>query len=131
MARRKSRTLTEVELEFMQVVWNVGEVTTESVLEALASQGRHLSDGSVRKMLSILVRKGYLSRRRLGRGFLYKARVDEREATKKMVTDLLKRAFDGQAALMVATLLESRTLCKKDIEEIKRLIASRDKEKAR
>lgn len=131
MARRKSRTLTEVELEFMQVIWNAAEVTTESVLEALGSQGRNLSDGSVRKMLSILQRKGYLSRRRLGRAFLYKAIVNEREATKKMVTDLLKRAFDGKAALMVATLLENRALCQKEIDEIKRLIASREKEEAR
>lgn len=131
MARRKSRTLTEVELEFMQVVWNAREVTTEDVMKALGSQGRHLSDGSVRKMLSILVKKGYLSRRRLGRAFLYKAIVDEQEATRKMVKDLLKRAFDGKAALMVATLLQSRALSKKEIDEIKRLIASHKKEKAR
>ncbi len=67
MARRKSRTLTEVELEFMLVVWEAGEVTTEDVLAALRRQGRHLSDGSVRKVLGILLAKGYLSRKPVGR----------------------------------------------------------------
>ena len=54
MPRRKSRTLTEVELEFMDVVWDEGEVTTDAVQNALRSRGRPLSDGSVRKVLSIL-----------------------------------------------------------------------------
>ncbi len=67
MARRKSRTLTEVELEFMQIVWEAGDVTPDNVLEQLRRQGRDLADGSVRKILSILVTKGYLSRRPEGR----------------------------------------------------------------
>ena len=71
MPRRKSRTLTEVELEFMQILWGAGELTTEEVQSALRDQRRKLSDGSIRKMLSILVEKGYLSRRREGRGYLY------------------------------------------------------------
>jgi hypothetical protein len=56
MARRKTRTLTEVELEFMQAVWAADrEVTTEDVLDALRRQGRELAGGSVRKVLSILL----------------------------------------------------------------------------
>ena len=60
MARRRSRILTEVELEFMQVIWSRGKVTTEDVRNALRHEGRHLSDGSIRKVLSILVKKGYV-----------------------------------------------------------------------
>jgi len=35
VAPRKSRTLTQVELEFMQVIWACREVTTEDVMQAL------------------------------------------------------------------------------------------------
>ena len=126
MARRKSRTLTEVELEFMHVVWSKGEVSTEDVLKALESEGRRLSDGSVRKVLSILVDKGYLSRRPQGRGFLYKAAVPREKANRHMVADLLKRAFGGSAALMVASLIDSRGVSEKDIREIKKLLAERE-----
>ena len=128
MARRKSRTLTEVELEFMKVVWEKGEVTTEDVLDALRSQGRELADGSVRKVLSILVAKGYVTRRRTGRAFLYRAKVQEGEANRSMLRDLLRRAFGGSAALMVAALLDTRAVRQEDIEEIKRLIAEREQE---
>lgn len=128
MPRRKSRTLTEVELEFMQVVWAGGEVTTEDVQSALREQGRELSDGAIRKVLSILIEKGYLSRLREGRGFRYQATVPADQANRSMLQDLLKRAFGGSAALMVATLLESNTVREKDLKEMKRLIAKRERE---
>ena len=128
MARRRSRTLTEVELEFMQVVWNRDEVTTEDVREALAAQARDLTGGSVRKVLSILVDKGYLTRRQEGRGFIYRATVPEEEANRNLLADLLGRAFDGSAALMVAALLDARPVSHRELEEIKRLIAQREAE---
>ncbi len=127
MARRKSRTLTEVELEFMQVIWPRGEVTVEDIQDALREDGRHLSGGSIRKILSILIKKGYASRRRGGRGHTYKARVPEDKATRSMVLDLLKRAFDGSAAMMVATLLDAKAVRTGDIERIKALIAERER----
>ena len=129
MARRKTRTLTEVELEFMQVLWTGGEMTTEEVRERLGAQGRDLADGSIRKVLSILVDKGYLVRRREGRGFLYRSEVPESQASRSMVMDLLRRVFGGSAALMVAALLDSHAVPPKDLEQIRRLIAKHEGEK--
>jgi predicted transcriptional regulator len=128
MPRRKAKTFTEVELEFMQVIWAAKEVSTEDVQVALQKQGRDLSDGSVRKVLSILVQKGHLTRRRQGRGFLYAPRVLEDKANQRMVRDLVKRAFGGSASLMIAALFDDRAVSKRDIAEIKRLIAEAEKE---
>ena len=129
MPRRKSRTLTEVELEFMQVVWELGEVTTEDVLQHLGSQGRSLSDGSVRKILSILVAKGYLSRRQDGRAFRYWAEVPKGRAHGNMLLDLVNRAFGGSPTLMIAALLDSPKVRRGDLKKIKQLIAEREKGK--
>lgn len=127
MARRKRRVLTEVELEFMQVLWRHGELTTEQVVAALREQGRELTGGSVRKILSILERKGYVERRRKarGKGFLYTAKVPREQANSSMVLDLLRRAFGGSAALMVTALLGTPAVSHKDIEEIRQLIGER------
>ena len=127
MARRKSRTLTEVELEFMQIVWQAGDVNPEDVLEQLRRQGRDLADGSVRKILSILVAKGYLSRRPEGRTFLYRAEVPKGRADRSMLMDLVDRAFGGSPALMVAALLDSRKVSDADLKQIKQLISQREK----
>ena len=115
----------------MQAVWSGDEVTTEDVREALAAQGRELTGGSVRKVLSILVDKGYLTRRQEGRGFIYRAAVPEEEAHHNLLGDLLSRAFDGSAAMMVAALLDTRPVSRRELEEIKRLIAQREREAER
>ena len=107
MAGRRSRTLTEVELEIMQVIWPAGEITSEEVREVLKKQGHDLKDGSVRKMLLILLNKGYIDRRKEGNAFIYRAKVPEGQANRSMALDLLKRAFGGSASLMMATLFDA------------------------
>jgi len=111
----------------MQVVWEAGEVTTEDVLDRLRRQDRRLSDGSVRKVLSILAAKGYVSRRPAGRGFRYRAEVPKDQANRHMLLDLVDRAFRGSGALMVASLLGSRAVSDRDLKKIKRMIAEREK----
>jgi predicted transcriptional regulator len=110
----------------MHVVWASGEATSEEVRRALREQGRDLADGSVRKILSILLAKGYLARYKQGRQFVYSAAVPEDQAKASMLTDLLKRAYGGSAALLVASLLDSRQVRPEDLREIRRLIADRE-----
>ncbi|MFC1606720.1 BlaI/MecI/CopY family transcriptional regulator [Candidatus Latescibacterota bacterium] len=125
MARRKSRTFTEVELEFMQVLWAAGEATTDEIQTTLANQRRVLTGGSIRNVLAILVEKGYVLRRKQGKTHIYRARVHEDQAQKSVVQDILTRVFDGSESLMVAALLKNRDVDSDEIEEIERLIAER------
>jgi len=123
MARLKSKTFTEVELQFMHVIWESGEAGTEEIQLALRRRGKELTDGSIRKILGILVKKGHLTRRKTGRTFLYRAAIPQEEARVNMVQDLVSRGFQGSPSLMMAALLESRTVKKRDMERIRRMIA--------
>ena len=96
------------------------------ILTYLRRQGRDLSDGSVRKILSILLTKGYVSREPVGRTFRYRATVDARRAKRSMLRDLADRAFGGSPALMLASLLDDAKLSKKDLKSIKQLIAEKE-----
>ncbi len=129
MARRKSPTFTEVELEFMRIIWEHDEVSTEDIRDILHQKGRELSDGSIRKVLSILSRKGHITRRREGRAYLYKAAIPQQQARINMVQDLLRRAFSGSVSLMAAALLSTHEVKASDLDEIKRLIEEREGEK--
>ena len=128
MARRTSSTFTEVELEFMKVIWELGEVTTETMQNALDEKGQYLTNGSIRKILSILLRKGRLERNRSGLSFYYRPVVPEKQGHRIMVLDLLRRTFDGSATHLVAALLDSREVTSDDLREIKRLIEERERE---
>ena len=127
MARRKTRTFTEVELEFMRVLWTSGEATPDDIQNTLSERGRALTGGSIRNVLAILVEKGYVTRRKKGKTHLYTARVHEEQAQESLVQDILTRVFDGSESLMVAALLKNRDVDREEIKEIERLIAERKK----
>jgi len=122
MARRKATTFTEVELEFMQVIWTKGEISTESLQNELKLQNRPLSDGSIRKILSILMAKGHLNRRRQGKSFYYTPKILKNQGQKNIILDILKRAFDNSPSMMVAALLDTKNVTDKDINDIKQMI---------
>ena len=122
MPGRRSTTFTEVELEFMQLIWELGETTTEEMQNALKEQGRDLSDGSIRKILSILVEKGHADRRKEGRGYVYFAKTVRQEGRSTMLRDLLDRAFEGSVPSMVAALLGEKSVSRKDLKKIRELI---------
>ncbi len=128
MARRLSNTLTEVELEFMQVLWSRKEAAPEDIRHILNEKGRTLTGGSIRKMLLILVKKGYVERVRDGKKYLYRTKVKQTSAKTNMVFDLLDRAFGGSASQMFAALLDSRIVPEEDIEKIQKMIDERKKE---
>ena len=127
MARRTSRTLTDVEHEFIQILWDREEATPEDIQKELLKQKRTLTGGSIRKVLLIMMDKGYIERRKQGKGFMYRAKVNEKQAHGSMVSDLLNHAFGGSAALMVASLLDTKTVPDEDLKKIERMIAERKK----
>ena len=63
--KRAAKELTEVELEMMGVLWDLGEGTVSDVLSRLPSD-RKLAYTSVSTMLRILEQKGVVSRARPG-----------------------------------------------------------------
>jgi len=129
MARRKTRTLTEVELEIMRVVWEKDETTVEEIRETLQRKGRTLAPSSIRKMLSILQDKGYVTRKPTsGRAFLYRAQVKSPQAHKRILKDIMQRAFDGSASTLVAALVNADMVSGAELAAIKRLISRRERE---
>ncbi len=128
MARWKSRTLTEGELDFMRILWECGEAAPDGIAERLAGEGRKVTGGTVRNVLALLIEKGYAARKRKGKTHLYRAVVDEEQALREMAGDLLEKAFGGSESLMVASLLKNRDVDPAEIERIERLISDAGKE---
>ncbi|MBN1899875.1 BlaI/MecI/CopY family transcriptional regulator [Candidatus Sumerlaeota bacterium] len=128
MPRNKSHTLTELELAIMQIVWNSGEVLVEDIRQTLEEQGRPLALPSIRTMLSILQDKGYVTRRKVGRGHAYQAIVPQDKARKNIIKDLVNRAFEGSAMNLVAALLDTRMVSENELSKVKSLIRKYEKE---
>src|SRR5262245_17199687 len=124
MARRKSPTLTEVELELMDVIWDKGQATVSEIVESLPNE--RLAYSSVLTMMRILEQKGYVAHEKEGRAFVYRPLVDRQQAQRSVIGYLLKRFFNNSPELLVVNLLESEDV---DPDEIKRLREMIEKEK--
>ncbi len=129
MPRKKSKNLTELELDIMQVLWDRDdEMLVEDIRSQMARKDKPLAPATVRTMLSILQDKGYLTRRAEGRGFAYKAKIPREKAQAAFVDDVVTRAFDGSASALVASLLGNRKVSKKELDRVKALIEKHEKE---
>jgi predicted transcriptional regulator len=120
VARRKSPTLTEVELELMDVLWGKGSATVSEIVEALPDE--RLAYSSVLTMMRILEQKGYVTHEKEGRAFVYRALIDRQQAQKSVVGYLLKRFFNNSPELLVVNLLEHEDVGPDEIKRLRQMI---------
>lgn len=120
MTTRRPGPLTEVELEIMHVVWDLGTATVRQVHDVLSAR-RPVAYTTVMTMLGLLARKGHLKREESGKAFVYRPAHTKGRVVSKMLDDFVDRVFHGSARPLVLALLKDRKISKRDLEEIARL----------
>ena len=95
-----------LELQCLKVLWARGEGTVSHVQQALAPQ-RKLAYTTVMTLLDRLLHKGIVTRRRLGRAFIYSPAVSREALRSIAVRELLDNFFDASHISLIKY-LESR-----------------------
>ena len=130
MARSESVHPTELELEILKVLWDKSPLLVREVRARLEAQAdRPLAHSSVITMLNIMHRKGFLRRRKEGKSFLFWPKARKESVMGRMTGDLLSRVFDGSPRAMVLNLLETADLDSDELDELRKLITRKAKEK--
>ena len=119
------QTLTPLELEIMQVLWQAGPSTVNEVRPQLKAD---LAYNTVQTMLNVLLRKGKVKRVQQGRAFRYRAAVDRKRATGSAVQDLVLRMFGGSPEALLLAMVESRQIGPKELERLNAMVAAAEKE---
>ncbi len=117
---KKPGPLTEVELEIMHVVWELGDATVKQVHDVLSAR-RPVAYTTVMTMLGLLAKKGHLKREESGKAFVYRPAHTKGRVVSKMLDDFVARVFHGSARPLVLALLKDRKISKRDLDEIARL----------
>jgi predicted transcriptional regulator len=122
LPRRKNseQSLTPLELEIMNVLWETGPVNVQTVQARLTE--RELAYTTVQTMLNVLHRKGKVKRRMKDRAYLYQPILSRQKAVTQAVGDMLDRFFGGSADGLVLSLLETRKLTAEKLAQIQRLL---------
>jgi predicted transcriptional regulator len=118
------RLLTDVELELMTIIWEIGEGSVSDVIERLP-KNRDLAYTSVSTILRILEQKSVLKARKEGRGHTYIPILKKSDYESKAVKHVVERVFGGTPVALVRQLLGS--VDDSEIEEIKKLLSQRGK----
>ena len=122
MPRQKigNASLTPLELEIMNVLWETGPANVQTVQARLA--GRDLAYTTVQTMLNVLHRKGRVKRRLQERAFLYSPLLSRQKAVTQAVGDMIERFFGGSADSLVMNLVETRKLTPQKLARLQKLV---------
>jgi predicted transcriptional regulator len=113
--------LTDAEARVMAVLWQRETATVADIVAALKKKFG-VSYSTVQTILRILETKGYVSHEKVARAFIYWPRVDERQARRRALKQLVTRLFNGSPGLLVLNVLEDEQIDSEELKRVKRLI---------
>jgi BlaI family penicillinase repressor len=127
MPKKRSPKPTDAELAILTVLWRQGPSTVRQVHDVMARE-RALVYTTTLKLLQIMTEKGLTTREVQGQQHVYHARHAEHETQRRLVGDLLDRAFGGSTSQLVMQALAAKPASAKELQEIRRLLAAARKE---
>jgi BlaI family penicillinase repressor len=113
--------LGRVQLKIMQVLWERGRASAREITDSLSTE-QPIAHSTVQTLLRQLKEKGSLDHEVHDRTFVYFPLIDEERVTQSATRDLIERMFGGNAAGLVAYLLQEERIPRKELQELRKLI---------
>ncbi|MBZ5595318.1 MAG: BlaI/MecI/CopY family transcriptional regulator [Acidobacteriia bacterium] len=89
-----------LELSCLKALWSLGEGSVNDV-RRIVSRNKPLAYTTVMTLLDRLARKGVVTRRKMGRAFLYTPQVSQDSVRRMAVREFLENHFDGSADVLI------------------------------
>jgi predicted transcriptional regulator len=115
--RSKAQVLTPLERRIMRVLWDDGAGNVQKVLQGLTGEPQ-LAYTTVQTTLNVLQRKGKVKRKLVGRAYEYCAIVSQEAADSHAIKDVLQKVFRGSVDDLLLSLVRSKNLDAKKLEEL-------------
>lgn len=118
MVKKETPIPTESELAILNVLWSAGPSTVREVMEIL-NRTRNTGYTTVLKLMQIMTSKKLVKRDESGHAHVYMANYSKQQTQKRLVNDLLKKAFGGSSVQLASTLFGSERLSKSEFEKLR------------
>ena len=110
---------TEAELQILGVLWRRGPCTVRQVHAEL---GERTGYTGVLKLMQIMAEKGLLERDERLRSHVYRPALGESHTQRRLVHDLMEKAFGGSARKLIVAALSAKKASRQELEEIRKLV---------
>ena len=124
MARKKLSSLTDLEIDIMNVVWRLGRATVRQIVDALRAQ-RPLAYTTVQTVLSILTQKRVVQYTCEGRAYVYSAIVQPEGVRQETIKAVVDKLFAGSSQSLVLHLIESDSVTAEEAKSLRNLLDRR------
>ncbi len=121
-------SITEAESVVMEVLWRKNPLPTEAVITALEGE-QYWQEGTIKALLNRLLTKKAIRADKDGRRFLYSPLMSRDQWLLSESKGLLDRLFAGRIAPLALNFSRHGKLTRRDIADLKRLIAEIEDEK--
>ena len=118
-------SITDAESIVMEILWRQSPLPTEAVVTALEGE-QHWQEATIKTLLNRLLKKKAVRATKDGRRFLYSPVITRDAWLLSVSKGLLDRLFAGRVAPLAAHFSRHGQLSKRDIADLKRLIAEID-----
>ena len=108
MPKSPPDVLPPLELLCLRALWSLQEGNVKNVQEIVA-RARPLAYTTIMTVLDRLVRKGKITRRKVGRAFLYSPQASRDTMRRAAIRELLEGFFDGSEEQLMVFLGKSDT----------------------
>ncbi len=119
---------SNTELEILHVLWDRGPSTVRQVHDVMLKD-RDIGYTTVLKIMQVMATKKLVKRDETDRSHIYAPAVEEKSVKRRLVADLLDRAFEGSAAGLVMHALSGNKASRQELDEIRKLLDEQDRGK--
>lgn len=121
---KEHKLLTEVELELMNIIWQIGECTVRDVQKAL-NPSRELAYTSIATIMKILEQKKVLRSKKQEKAHIFSPALQKSDYERTSLMHVQNQVFEGDPTSMVVKLLDESDISKKELQAIQKIIQER------
>lgn len=123
MPRPPATQPTDGELEILNILWRRGSSTLREIHQTIQAC-RTTALTTTLKTLQIMTRKGLVVRDTDASPSAYTAAIAEAKTQAGLMNDLIRKAFEGSARMLLVRAVEEGGLSDRELQDIRRLIDS-------
>ena len=121
MTKQATQRPTDAELAILRVLWERGPSTVRQVHEILSAV-RPTVYTTILKLMQIMDDKGLVRRDKSQRAHVYQPVFTKTETQKRLVGDLLERAFSGSTASLLMQALSAKEASAEELAQIRQIL---------